>query len=93
MPAKNASVAALGRAVRTIRIERGLSQEEAGSRAGIGRSFYGRVERGEASPTYETILKLADGFEIGAAEIVALAERYRRASGRGPQSRGPRRGR
>ena len=77
MPAKNASVAALGRAVRTIRVERGISQEEAGHRTGIGRSFYGRVERGEVSPTYETILKLSAGLEVGPAEIIALAERYR----------------
>lgn len=77
MPAKNASVAALGRAVKTFRIDRGLSQEEAGLRTGIGRSFYGRVERGEVSPTYETILKVSAGLEVGPAEVVALAERYR----------------
>lgn len=77
MPAKNATVASLGRALKTIRIQRGLSQEAAGNTTGIGRSFYGRLERGEASPTYETIVKVADGLETDTADLIALAERYR----------------
>ncbi len=68
---------AFGRAVRTIRVRHRLSQEEVGLRSGIARSYYGRIERGEASATYETIVKLAIGLDAGPAEIIALAERFR----------------
>lgn len=77
MPAKNASSLAFGRAVHTFRVRRGLSQEQAGLTCGVGRGFFGRIERGESSPSYDTVIKLADGLEVTAAELVALADRYR----------------
>lgn len=77
MPAKNASSLAFGRAVKTLRRRQSLSQEEAGLTCGVGRGFFGRLERGEQSPTYDTIIKVADGFEVTVAELVSLAEGYR----------------
>lgn len=91
MPAKNASSLAFGRAVNTLRRRQNLSQEQAGLTCGVGRGFFGRLERGEQSPTYDTIIKLADGFEISPAELVSLAERYRLEqpdTGRNPSTDG-----
>ncbi len=77
MAARSASTAAFGRAVRVLRLERNISQEELSFRAGMDRSFVGRIERGSNNPTYETLIKLADGLDVAPPEIVALAERYR----------------
>ncbi len=78
MAARSADLVALGRALHHLRVDRGLSQERLALEAGLNRRFVGAVERGEQSPTYETLLKLADGLETDAVEIVAAAERLRR---------------
>jgi XRE family transcriptional regulator, regulator of sulfur utilization len=70
MPSKkSAANQALGNAMRTIRRERGYSQEAFAPRAGIERSNYGAIERGEFNPTVDTIVKIAAGFEVRAAEL------------------------
>lgn len=79
VPARSAAAAAFGRAVREMRDERGLSQEELGLRSGVARGFYGKLERGEASPTFDTIVRVADALEAPAADVVARAERHLRA--------------
>ncbi len=76
MPERTASAVAFGRAIRVMRVERGLSQEELGLRAGLSRGFFGKVERGDASPTFETIVKVAAALDVPAADVVGLAERY-----------------
>ncbi len=77
MPARNASLAAFGRAVREIRVDHGLSQEQLGARSGVNRTFVGGLERGERNPTYETLIKVAGGLDVDLAELVGLADRYR----------------
>lgn len=76
MAARSVSALAFGRAVHALRVERGFSQEELGLRAGLSRAFFGKVERGDANPTFETIVKVAAGLEVPAADVVALAETY-----------------
>ncbi len=78
MAARSANLAALGSAVHQLRAERGLSQERLALEGRIARRFVGAIERGEQSPTYETLLKLADGLGTDVAELVALADRLRR---------------
>jgi transcriptional regulator with XRE-family HTH domain len=74
--ARTASAVAFGRAIRVMRVERGLSQEELGLRSGLSRGFFGKVERGDANPTFETIVKVATALEVPAADVVGLAESY-----------------
>lgn len=76
MPARSASAVAFGRAVRELRVERGISQEELGLRSGLSRGFFGKVERGDANPTFETIIKVSAGLELPAADVVARAQRF-----------------
>lgn len=82
MAAKSASAAAFGRALAELRVQRGISQEEASLRSDVSRGYFGKVERGDASPTFETIVKVARGLELPVAEIVSLAESYLPADGR-----------
>ena len=44
---KNQQLVAIGNKIRSQRIETGLSQEEFAVLAGLDRSYYGGVERGE----------------------------------------------
>jgi transcriptional regulator with XRE-family HTH domain len=80
--AKSATLASLGRAVRAIRAERALSQEELGFRSGLNRTYVGDVERGERNPSYQSLLKLADGLDVDASQVLARAERLRRETPR-----------
>lgn len=66
---------AFGAAVRRLRAERGVSQEQMALKAGIDRSYFGHLERGEYSPTLEMVERVAVAFEVPASELVARAER------------------
>jgi XRE family transcriptional regulator, regulator of sulfur utilization len=73
-PKKSAANIALGRATRSLRVERALPQEAFAARAGMARSNYGAIERGEFNVRLDTIVKIAAALEISAA---ALLERAR----------------
>jgi transcriptional regulator with XRE-family HTH domain len=64
----------LGRGIRALRVERGYGQERFARRAGLDRSYFGAIERGEHNITYETLLKIAEGLEVPTSEILRRAE-------------------
>lgn len=70
---KSAASVALGAAVRSMRVERGLAQETFAARAGMDRSYYGAIERGEFNVSLETIVKIAGAFEISASALIERA--------------------
>ena len=72
-PKKSAANQALGRAVRSARHERGLAQEAFAAQAGIDRSYFGAIERGEFNVSLDTIVKVAAGLGINASELLARA--------------------
>ncbi len=74
MPAKkSAANQALGRAVRDARRERGFAQEAFAALAGIDRSYFGAIERGEFNVSLDMSMRLAIALEITAAEVFLLA--------------------
>jgi transcriptional regulator with XRE-family HTH domain len=72
-PKKSAANVALGAAARAMRSERGLPQEAFAGRAGIDRSYYGAIERGEFNVSLDTIMKIAGALEIPAAALLQRA--------------------
>ncbi|MBS5802607.1 MAG: helix-turn-helix transcriptional regulator [Brachyspira sp.] len=54
----------VGRNVKLARIKAGLNQEELAEKADLSRETIGAVERGEKSPTIETIGSIADALGI-----------------------------
>jgi transcriptional regulator with XRE-family HTH domain len=72
-PKKSEAVQALGRAVRELRHERGYAQEAFAAHSGIDRSYFGAIERGEFNSTLDTIMRLAEAFEVSAAALLARA--------------------
>jgi transcriptional regulator with XRE-family HTH domain len=64
---------AFGGAVRALREERGYRQEGFAAHAGIDRSYFGAIERGEFNVSLETIVKVATALEVTAAEVLRRA--------------------
>jgi transcriptional regulator with XRE-family HTH domain len=64
----------LGKALRSLRKERQLSQEQLSLSTGIHRNYIGGVERGERSPTVEVVATLAFALEISLADLFRQAE-------------------
>src|SRR5690348_16353517 len=59
----------LARRIRALRERRGLTQEDFASRCGISVSFASLLERGERSPSYETLVQVAGSLGVPLAEL------------------------
>ena len=60
---------ALARRLRTLRERQGLTQEDFAARCGISVSFASLLERGERSPSYETLMQVAKALEVPVQEL------------------------
>jgi transcriptional regulator with XRE-family HTH domain len=69
--------AALGEAVRRLRMEAELSQESLAEAAGTDLTQVGGIERGIRNPSYTTLLRLATALETSVGELTTLADRLR----------------
>ena len=69
--------AALGEAVRRLRLEAEMSQEQLAEAAGTDLTQVGGVERGVRNPSYTTLLRLAAALDTSVGELTTLADRIR----------------
>ena len=60
----------IGRRVRRVRKQAGMTQEQLAEAAKIGRVTLIRIENGEQSPRFETLTSLADALQRPAAELL-----------------------
>ncbi|MFL5898391.1 MAG: helix-turn-helix domain-containing protein [Solirubrobacterales bacterium] len=60
----DASLPLLGKAVKALRAEAGLTQEGLATRAGTTTSYISRVERGNRNPTWAGLSRLAEGLGV-----------------------------
>lgn len=75
MAERSRAHAGLGRAIRNLRDDRSISQEELGFRSGLHRTYVGGIERGERNPSFNNIVKIATALEVEGSELLALGER------------------
>lgn len=61
----------LGPRVRRLRRDAGLTLKELGARSGLAFSTIAKVETGQISPTYENIIRLANGLGVDVTELFA----------------------
>jgi transcriptional regulator with XRE-family HTH domain len=73
---------ALGAAVRKLRAERGISQEELADLSGMHRTYLGGIERGWRNPSYTNIRRIAAALEVPTSELMVQAEAIEAGSGR-----------
>jgi transcriptional regulator with XRE-family HTH domain len=59
------------RRLREIRLERGLSQEQLASLAGLDRTYVSGCETGRRNATIRTIIRLAAALQVDPANLVS----------------------
>jgi transcriptional regulator with XRE-family HTH domain len=64
----------LGRAIKQLRTERGLSQEEIGLRAEIHPTWISHIESGRNNPAWGSVRRIAAALGVRLSELAALAE-------------------
>jgi transcriptional regulator with XRE-family HTH domain len=70
---KSASNRAIGAAVRALRETQGSTQEAFALKAGLDRSYYGAIERGEFNVTVDTLVTIAEGLGVRPSEVLRRA--------------------
>lgn len=59
----------LGRNIRTIRKDKGLSQENLALEAEVDRAYLGRVERGERNITILSLTKITEALDVSLSQL------------------------
>jgi DNA-binding XRE family transcriptional regulator len=80
---------AFGQALREVRKERNISQEQLALEGEFDRTFPSLIERGLRSPSIRTLVKMADVLRVKPSEIIARME-VLLDSGREREKRGKR---
>lgn len=60
----NTSLQTFGKTIKKLREKQKVSQEELSFRAGIHRTYMGRVERGKQNLSLLNIIKVAEGLKV-----------------------------
>jgi transcriptional regulator with XRE-family HTH domain len=66
---------ALGKVVRELRTDRGLTQRQLGQAADVNETWVSHIEAGRTNPAWGTVARLAAALGVSIAEIAQRAER------------------
>lgn len=66
---------ALGNAIKQLRTQAGLSQEQLAERASTDLTQIGGIERGTRNPSYSTLVRVAKALKSRVGDITRLADR------------------
>jgi len=61
--------------IKNMRISLSVSQAEMAKRVGISTSFYGMIERGERTLSFEHFCQIANAFDITPIDLLMILER------------------
>ena len=64
----------VGNVIRRLRLNRGMSQEVLSGLAGLDRTHYSKIERGQRLPTLESLWKIAHALNIPPHQIIMELE-------------------
>ena len=73
-PYMNAIAIKIGKIIRSKREKRGLSQESLAELSNLNRSYLGKIERGLAMPSIETLEKISNAFGEKLSELIMKYE-------------------
>jgi transcriptional regulator with XRE-family HTH domain len=68
----------LGRALRALRNEAGITQEQLADRLKVDPTFVGRLERGQRGAHWRTIRRLLAALDVSVARFASVVERAER---------------
>lgn len=71
----NTHVEALAENVRQLRESHGLSLSQLSERSGIAKATLFKVERGRTNPTLETLISIAETFDVSVPSLIAVTPR------------------
>ncbi len=71
---------ALARTLRSLRIERGDTQEDLAHKAHLTVAALARIERGHANPTWTTVTRIAAALDLDLVQLAEVVEETREAS-------------
>lgn len=60
----------LGETIRTLRLEKGVSQEALAHMAGVDRSHMGKIERGERNVSLLNIERIASALDVMPSQLL-----------------------
>jgi transcriptional regulator with XRE-family HTH domain len=69
MEKKHPNLVKIGKRMRDLRKKRGYSQEDFAAAAQLGRSYAGRVERGEQNISMQSLIQIALTLEVEVSEL------------------------
>lgn len=69
MEKKHPNLVKIGKIIRALREARGYSQEEFAEMAQLGRSYAGRVERGEQNISMQSLIQIALTLQVEPGEL------------------------
>ncbi len=71
-------ITALGKRIRELRRHTGLSQEKMAARAGLDRTYYAGIERGERNPSVKQLAKIARALDVPIGRLFDVPETEQR---------------
>ena len=66
---------ALGKAIRQLRMKRGLTQEDLAHQADITTGTLSLIERGQANPTWGTVSSIAVALDVSMGQLGKLVDK------------------
>ena len=66
---KETKVVLLGRRIRSLRTQKGWTQQELGDNADINYKFLGEIERGQQNPSFGILTKIASALKVDLPEL------------------------
>lgn len=70
MEKKHPNLVKIGQKIRSIRKQQGFSQEEFAAQAQLGRTYMGRIERGEQNISIQNLIQIAITLNVELSELL-----------------------
>jgi len=70
MKDKHQNLVKIGQKIREVRTSQGYSQEGIADAAGMGRTYMGRVERGEQNISIQNLIQIAFALNVNIDELL-----------------------
>lgn len=70
MNKKHPNLIKIGKILRESREMQGYSQDGFAEAAGLGRTYYGRLERGEHNPSIQNLIRIAITLKVEVGDLI-----------------------